>query len=149
MDIRLTPEERTAIEEVPTESYLALLAYCRGLEYEDQGDYGNAESAFSEAASEDSGFSEAQTQAEVAGEIVALGGEGDQGTFDAFEAAVSSTTTENLGQQDYLSTIVVNTNFVPSDEPGGAAENETANIPDTGIVGPVNVTVVGEINGSR
>jgi tetratricopeptide (TPR) repeat protein len=149
MNIKLTPEERAAIEEVPTESYLALMAYCRGLEFQDKGDFGQAEVSFKEAASEDSDFSEAQTQAQVAGDVADMSGDSGQGTYESFVDAVSMASVDPSGEQDYLSVIINNSGFVPSDEPGGSSESETANIPDSGIVGPVDVTVVGEINGSH
>lgn len=62
MGLELTKEERDAIEEVPTESFLALLAYCQGLDYLDQGMYPEAESQFGRALSEDPNFQEAFNQ---------------------------------------------------------------------------------------
>ena len=78
-----------------------------------------------------------------------MSGDSGQGTYESFEDAVSVASVDPSGEQDYLSVIIDNSGFVPSDEPGESSENETANIPDSGIVGPVDVTVVGQINGSR
>ncbi|MFZ5980646.1 MAG: tetratricopeptide repeat protein [Candidatus Zixiibacteriota bacterium] len=65
LDITLTQAERDAIEQVPTESYLAFLAYCRGLDYKSRGMYREANDAFQQAAGEDAGFQDAQTQLET------------------------------------------------------------------------------------
>jgi len=62
MGLELTKEERDAIDEVPTESFLALLAYCQGLDYLDEGMYPEAESQFGRALSEDPNFREAFNQ---------------------------------------------------------------------------------------
>jgi len=62
MGLELTREERDAIEEVPTESFLGLLAYCQGLDYLDQGMYPEAESQFGRAVSEDPNFQDALNQ---------------------------------------------------------------------------------------
>jgi tetratricopeptide (TPR) repeat protein len=70
MGLELTREERDAIEEVPTESFLALLAYCRGLDYLDQGMYPEAESQFGKALSEDPNFQEAFNQHQGARDLM-------------------------------------------------------------------------------
>lgn len=149
MGITLTPEERTAIQQIPTESYLALIAYCRGLEQMDQGNYEQAREAFQEASSADRGFAEAENQAGIAGGAADLGGDGGQGATEAFEAAVASASPGISGAQEYLPVIIGISNFVPSDEPGEPSANEIARVPDAGIVGPVNVTVVGDLNGPK
>jgi uncharacterized protein (DUF2164 family) len=42
----LTPELRAELEKLPTDSFLAFLSYCLGLEYVDQGMYALAEAQF-------------------------------------------------------------------------------------------------------
>ena len=64
LDITLTQAERDAIEEIPTESYLAFMAYCRGLDYKSRGMYRDANDAFQQAADEDNNFDDAQIQLE-------------------------------------------------------------------------------------
>jgi tetratricopeptide (TPR) repeat protein len=59
LGVRLTQEERKKIERIPTESLPALLAYCRGLAYLDQGMYQEAADEFGKAVSADSNFQEA------------------------------------------------------------------------------------------
>lgn len=59
MGIRLTQEERDAIEIIPTENLLAFMAYCRGLDYEDRGLFDQASEFYGEAAMLDPEFSQA------------------------------------------------------------------------------------------
>ena len=59
LGITLSQHERDAIEEVPTESYLAFLAYCRGLDYEERGMYKPAQQEFNKALELDANFEEA------------------------------------------------------------------------------------------
>ena len=69
LKVTLTQEERDAIQKLPTESFLAFLAYCRGLDYEDRGMYQQAAQQYKDAAKIDPGFSQAK---EKAGEIQTL-----------------------------------------------------------------------------
>jgi len=63
LGITLTAQERNAIEEIPTESYLAFLAYCRGLDYKGRGMLKEAHREFNNAAGIDGNFHEANVQA--------------------------------------------------------------------------------------
>jgi tetratricopeptide (TPR) repeat protein len=56
MGITLTPAEQRAISERPTADLQAFLAFSRGLEAQDRGDYLAAQSAFDEAATRDPNF---------------------------------------------------------------------------------------------
>ncbi|HWR81762.1 MAG TPA: tetratricopeptide repeat protein [Candidatus Deferrimicrobium sp.] len=62
LGITLSAAERDSIMEVPTESYLAFLAYCRGLDYRSQGMYSSAEQEFRKAVEIDGNFQQAETQ---------------------------------------------------------------------------------------
>ena len=66
LNIFLTQEERDAIQKLPTESFLAFLAYCRGLDYEDRGMYREAADAYKEAVKIDPNFAKANTKLKVA-----------------------------------------------------------------------------------
>ena len=57
MGIRLSIEERDAIETLPTENVLAFLAYCKGLDYEDRAEYEAAGRLYDSALKLDPGFS--------------------------------------------------------------------------------------------
>lgn len=60
LGIQLTPAERERVNRRPTESIQALLAWGRGLEAEDRGDYAAAAAFYAEAAGADPGFEPAQ-----------------------------------------------------------------------------------------
>ncbi len=64
LGVALTTTERDAIREVPTESYLAFLAYCRGLHYRASGLLPRAQAEFEQALEHDKGFGEASVQLE-------------------------------------------------------------------------------------
>lgn len=68
--ITLSQAERDAIQEIPTESFLAFMAYCRGLELEDRGMYQQAATEFGQAAEIDPGFVEATERAEETQELI-------------------------------------------------------------------------------
>ena len=66
LGIQLTEEEEQAILTIPTENLLAFLAYSRGLEARDRGEYEKAEAEFQTAIKHDAKFSRAQAQWERA-----------------------------------------------------------------------------------
>lgn len=61
LGVRLSPEEREAVQKLPTENILAFMQYCRGLDYEDRGMVRNAQHAFASAVKADPNFNKAQT----------------------------------------------------------------------------------------
>ena len=60
LGIELSKEEREAIQKIPTESLLAFIAYSKGLDYEDQGMFDEAEQEYKAALTIDPGFDLAQ-----------------------------------------------------------------------------------------
>lgn len=86
LGITPTPEERDAIAKVPTESYLAFMAYCRGLDHRGRGEFDQARVEFNNAAGQDPGFGDAAKQAGLMAAAAAPPGGG--GDFPPFEAAV-------------------------------------------------------------
>mgnify|MGYP001173062673 CR=1 FL=1 len=60
MKISITPEEEAAIQKRPTENFMAFMAYSRGIDLVDRGDYAAASQAFSQAVELDPGFSQAE-----------------------------------------------------------------------------------------
>jgi hypothetical protein len=89
MGIELTLEERDAIEEVPTESFLAFMAYCRGLNYQSMGMVDAARQEYQQAATEDKSFG--LPTAKLQHPSMAPGGEGaGEESFDSFELSVTS-----------------------------------------------------------
>lgn len=63
MGIELTPAERDSIRKSPTESYLAFLAYSKGLDLRSQGMYREATEQFNNAYRLDQGFQQASKNA--------------------------------------------------------------------------------------
>ncbi|GAB4381480.1 MAG: hypothetical protein Kow0042_32020 [Calditrichia bacterium] len=69
MGITLSEEERQAILVIPTESLLAFLAYSKGLDYEDRGDFSQAHALYQQAVSIDPGFNMAKNKMEQTEQI--------------------------------------------------------------------------------
>jgi len=70
LGVSIAPQERDAIRKVPTESFMAFLAYSRGLDYEDRGLYQDAAKEFQNAVQIDPGFSLADQRLGEAQELV-------------------------------------------------------------------------------
>jgi tetratricopeptide (TPR) repeat protein len=62
LGITLTPQERDSIQKVPTESFLAFMAYCRGLDYQSRGMMDQARQEYRQAAAADNKFIAARQQ---------------------------------------------------------------------------------------
>jgi len=108
LGITLSADERNAISKVPTESYLAFLAYCRGLDYESRSFYRDAQASFNQAAQLDHGFGAAQNKAASMDANLSLGG--PDHSLSRFETTVvvtseTSTTLEGAGLDQRLSRI--------------------------------------------
>jgi tetratricopeptide (TPR) repeat protein len=71
LNVRLTTAQRNAIEQRPTRSLAAFLAYSRGLELEDQGRYDDATHFFDNAVRLDPGFGSAQQKAQETRSVAA------------------------------------------------------------------------------
>lgn len=72
MNIRLTPEEKENIQRIPTKSIQAFLAYCMGLEMEDQGSFDQAIDYFKQALMIDPNFLLAGDREQL-NQVMALG----------------------------------------------------------------------------
>jgi tetratricopeptide (TPR) repeat protein len=71
MGIVLTPAERTAVSERPTQDLQAFLLYSRGLESQDRGDFSAAAQSFQAAAQRDPSFAAAAQQAATSADAAA------------------------------------------------------------------------------
>ncbi len=69
LGIQLTPAEQAAINQRPTQNLQAFLAFSRGLEAEDRGDFAGAREAYGEAAGLDPSFRAAAQGASNAGDL--------------------------------------------------------------------------------
>ncbi len=115
LGITLTAEERDSIMQVPTESYLAFIAYCRGLDYENKGMYKAAEVEFRRATHEDGGFNQANQQAAAMSQAVAIGGGGNY-TEAAFARAVDQrtlTTGSGNGLDSRINSVLGSSGVIP------------------------------------
>jgi TolB-like protein len=99
LGVELTPQEKAAIQEVPTQNLQAFLAYSRGLMAEDRGNYGTAARYYQQAQQIDPNFEQASQRRQKA-ESVQQGG-GSQGE------ALSSAAEGGGGQQSSQSTVNV------------------------------------------
>ena len=149
LGIQLSDQERAAIAQRPTQNLQAFLAYSRGLEAEDRGDYSGARDAFGEAAGLDPAFRAAtqgagaasdlsiaaqQTTAQVEAVVVqnqgAEGGGGvsDEAKREALQGASNNvnptpTSQQNAGQPQ-----------APARQPGAEVTNTQGTPPPTGTV---------------
>jgi len=69
LGIQLTPAERSAVDQRPTQNLQAFLAWSRGLEAEDRGDFAAAQDLFNQAARLDPNFSAAAQSAQTATDL--------------------------------------------------------------------------------
>ncbi|MFO7914559.1 MAG: tetratricopeptide repeat protein [Candidatus Krumholzibacteriales bacterium] len=114
LGIQLTREERDAIEEVPTESFLAFMAFSRGLYYQKEGMPGEAVKSFREAGDHDPGFSRATNLAGKMQLAANFGAEGNTGKFkkmidtsvraDEMEAGLGNIQNANLFNNGFIRT---------------------------------------------
>ncbi|MCH9031079.1 MAG: tetratricopeptide repeat protein [candidate division Zixibacteria bacterium] len=124
-----TPEELKELEKLPTHSYDAFLAYCRGLSLQRQGKFVAAQTQFEQAKSADNSFSEASEQLDA---TLALAADAE------FESVVQSQTLGGLADLgSRLGGIVENTGAITGDQP---TTETTPNKPPVIPVGSVKVT---------
>jgi hypothetical protein len=110
MGITLTVDERDAIAKVPTESYLAFLAYCRGLDYRRRGMESAAHTEFNNAVEIDAGFDAASTDAEFT-----IGGSLEQ-SFETLEGILgqgSDIILGGSGLDSRLTNVLANSGIIP------------------------------------
>jgi tetratricopeptide (TPR) repeat protein len=112
LDIDLTIEERDAIREVPTESFLAFMAFSRGLKYQSLGMYNEAQEEFKTAVSEDVNFQQASMRNQ---KISSMSGDDRRGTpdesFGYFESSVTTESNRNTRHNQGLDQTQTNTLF--------------------------------------
>jgi hypothetical protein len=139
LGITLTSGERDAIEDVPTESYVAFLAYCRGLEMARQGRWEEARGQFQEALNHDPNFSMAKHEMQFADAAMMFNHSGPV-TMGQLESSVTQDIA-NAGNQQIgsrLTTVLVQSSAIPSETTETPEPPATAP-PSSGGVGTVSV----------
>jgi tetratricopeptide (TPR) repeat protein len=118
LGVSLTPEERNAIKEVPTESYLAFLAYSRGLDYERRGQNDAAGREFQSALQHDKNFGPAQSGAQkaAAGGLGSTGYDNSLKTLESFAAAGGGAgEPDGSGLDARLDVVIHSTGLIPGE----------------------------------
>lgn len=148
LGITLTPAERTEIEKVPTEDYLAFMAYCRGLELRDRNDLGAARLEFQKATAADPGFSQAASQNKSVSSLLSagFGGPVDFGQFSTAVASVADAVTAPGGLAGFQATMTGWSGFVPVGADLGNFGSWVDSPPHTLFQGNVDVIVRGDLN---
>jgi len=140
LDIEPTDEERKQIDRVPTEDFLAFLAYCRGLEFEAEGLTSQAAAAYGEAVRIDPGFAAAAESEQISGIS-----QPDQDALDNREATQATHGEESVAdRQSRLDNTGEQTGLGPG--PEGEQSDEQDN-PYTDVnrlteMGPSTVTII-------
>lgn len=146
LGITLSQMERDAIEEVPTESYLAFLAYCRGLDYKERGMYKTAEQEFNKALELDVNFKEAGF------ELGRVAGMENAPTFEVSQMNleyIADNSGINLfdavnGLDSRLTNVIINAGAYP----GGVVGNVTNKPPVVGGTGATGTVIIrGDLDG--
>ncbi len=136
MGIQLTDAERKAIQYIPTESMLAFLAYSKGLDAEDRGDFEVAREQYSEAVKLDPGFS-------AAGERMNQAESMEMGTSDIEQVETSLDTQPTTVEYDTRTRLEssmsnIDSGFIPSIDSREPVQEQTKTI---GFGGGVEVEI--------
>src|SRR5689334_25080976 len=123
MGVTLTTAERNAIEQRPTRSLAAFVAYSRGLLLEDEGQFEAADGFYQQAVRLDPSFGAAQAKSQEARRIIA----GNQLNSRSIEAALAGSAEGRLADQAALG-------VVATGNEGGTA---------LGVAGDLNPTAAG------
>ncbi len=110
MGITLTEAEKDSLGQFPTESYLAFLSYCRGLDYRGQGMYREAQQEFRSAYNTDGRFTEAAKQAEMMASLAQAPTPPDRLESILTESGDGDGSGEEI--DDFQSSILDNTGFI-------------------------------------
>jgi TolB-like protein len=136
LGVVLTTAERNAIEQRPTRSMQAFLAYSQGLQFEDQGRFGEAASRYQEAVRIDPSFSQASQRSEQAQATAT----GMQLSAASIESNLTGTTEGNIAEKAQQG---------ESSQNGGGSENSASNIVDNINESPAGAATSGASSGSQ
>lgn len=148
LNVRLSAEERNAIMEVPTENYLAFMAFSRGLQFRDQGNLEMARDEFERASGLDAGFSAAVGEAASTTALMVgstLGpvtvGSIEAAAYQEFAGTISGGQVP-IGGLDYMLSNILNNSGATGtgSEESDNGNSDTEKDPDVQAVGSANVT---------
>jgi tetratricopeptide (TPR) repeat protein len=105
LGVTLTTAERNAIEQRPTRSLAAFVAYSRGLVLEDEGQFERAETFYDNAVRLDPGFSAALTRSQQTRQISA----GNQVTAQSIQGGLAGSAEGRLVEQATLGVVAATT----------------------------------------
>lgn len=114
LQVQLTPQERELIAGNRTDNLIAFLAYGRGLQALDRGDYAGAAAAFGESASLDPGFRAARQQLETTQQLQTAATAGTQTL--AAQATVEIAAQQVAGGETILTQVTGDINSSPIDQ---------------------------------
>ena len=134
LGIELTPEEREAIETVPTRNLQAFLAYSRGLLEQDRGNYAAAAEAFGRAHQLDPDFEEAAEREQANESLSVAAGPPDQALIGAIRLspplpAASSSNINLLDNRLQEISQTVGTEFIPTQDARQPAAESSIAVP--------------------
>ena len=124
MGITLTPAERGALDQRPTQSLQAFLSWSRGLEAEDRGDFAGAQQFYDQAARIDPGFLSAQQSSAKASDMSAAAATSTQ-TVDAAVQQNASTETGQSGSASQGAALGAGTNSTTPPSTGAPTSGGT------------------------
>lgn len=131
LDVELTPQERARLEEVPTNNLQAFLAFCRGLEDEDRGNFGAAQNHYEQSQALDPGFSAPRQRKSKMEGLSAAGGSPEMAMASATRAETGTTSIDLLNER--LRNMGFGITMSPDESREPAQENDTA---DDGALPP-------------
>lgn len=138
LGITITTAERDAIQEVPTESYLAFLAFSRGLYYDKKGMFDAAQQEYNNALSLDGGFQTASSQLQHSmNQAVSTGYEASVANLEMVAVSDFNINLGESGLDASLSTLINNAGFIPSN----SSRQTTIAQPNPGETGRVIIVV--------
>jgi len=132
LGIKLTAEERTAIQRIPTRNIQAFLMYSIGLDREDAHDFEAAKVYFEQAASLDPSFEQAKSKMEAADAMAVAGGDRTRAMTYAQAVDPLPTPDAGIGQTDLMTNRLENlgggigSNFYPGQDDRKPAQEAAA-----------------------
>lgn len=144
LGIELTQAERDSIMQFPTESYLAFLAYSKGLQHASRGDYKSAQVEFNTAVELDNNFTQASQELELSNTSFMNQQFGASSTFDLENSFIQDNLTTGNQSDTWLSGLLNQTDIL---DPEGEDPNTTTKTPPVTSSPKGSAAVRGNLDG--